>query len=209
MRPLALFAVLFLAACTAETDQRAHPQPPQEPPAPVLAPQDRDFLERAAKGSNAEVAMGRLVESRSTRADVIAFGHRMVADHSAINRDLAAIAARHQIVLPTSLGDQQASYDRVVDLYRDELDREYIRVMIDDHDTAVQLFREEASGGADPALRAFAAQTLPLIQSHLQHARALHAGRLKGGLKPALHYSTRHEACPFSAHSAPRAGLQP
>jgi putative membrane protein len=173
MRPLVLLAVLLLAACTAETDQRAHPQPPQEPPSPVLAPQDRDFLERAAKGSNAEVAMGLLVDSRSIRPDVIAFGHQMVGDHTAINRNLAAIATRYRIILPTSLGDHQASYDRVVDLYRDEFDREYVRVMIDDHDAAVQLFREEASGGADPALRAFAAQTLPLIQSHLQHAKGL------------------------------------
>jgi putative membrane protein len=173
MRPLAAAAMLLLAACTADTSQHAHPRPPQKPPSPVLAPQDRDFLEHAAQGSNAEVAMGRLVDSRATRPDVIAFGRAMVTDHTAINRRLAAIAARYPIILPTSLGDHQASYDRVVDLRRDEFDREFSQAMIEDHDMAVQLFREEASGGHDPALRAFAAQTLPLIQAHLQHAKAL------------------------------------
>lgn len=173
MKSLAPLAVVFVLACSPGADQSAHPQPPQSPPAPVLEPQDRDFLERAAKGSNAEIAIGSLVDARATRPDVVAFGHTMVRDHTEINRRLGAIATRYRIALPTDLGDHQASYDRVVDLHRDEFDREFSQVMIEDHDAAVLLFREEASGGADPALRAFAAQTLPLIQAHLQHAKGL------------------------------------
>ena len=173
MRPVALLAVFLFAACTAETKQHAHPRPPQQTPAPVLAPQDRDFLERAAKGSNAEISMGSLVDTHATRPDVIAFGRRMVADHGAIHRELNAIAARYRITLPTSLGEHQASFDRIVDLQRDHFDREFVQVMIEDHDMAVQLFREEAAGGLDPALRAFAARMVPVIQAHLQHAKAL------------------------------------
>ncbi len=173
MKPLVLLAVALVVACTPDTNQRAHPRPKQSLPMPVLAPQDRDFIERAAKGSNAEIVMGTLVDARATRPDVIAFGHAMVKDHTEINRRLGAIVTRYRIVLPTDLGDHQASYDRVVDLRRDEFDREFSQVMIEDHDMAVQLFREAAAGAADPALRAFAAQTLPLIQAHLRHAKAL------------------------------------
>jgi len=172
-----LAAVLLLSGCSPDTDQHAHarrldPAPSASQP---LASQDRDFLERAAQGGNAEVAIGELVSSRALRAQVVAFGHEMVAGHAAINRQLAAIAAKKRIALPSSLGEHQAGYDRVADLRHDAFDREFVRVMVEDHQDAVELFRSEAAGGADDELRAFAAATLPEIQAHLQHATSLAA----------------------------------
>lgn len=174
----ALLLALLLAACSPNIEQEAHPRRAGSPPAPVLAPQDRDFLERAAEGSNAEIAIGRLVETRAASPAVKAFGRMMVADHSAINARLAAIATRHRIVLPSSLGEHQAGYDRVVDRRLEDFDREFVKVMNEDHDQARELFRSEASGGYDPALKAFAAETLPTIEAHLTHAKAMAAGAL-------------------------------
>ena len=173
MKNLIALAVIVLAACTPEADQHAHIKPVQRPAGPVLHPQDRDFLEHASQGSNAEIAMGGLAANRAIAANVRALGQRMVNDHGAINRDLATIAGKHRIILPTGLGDQQASYDRLVDLHREHFDREFVQVMVEDHDTAVLLFQGEAAGGVDPEIRAYAARALPLIQAHLQHAKAL------------------------------------
>jgi putative membrane protein len=87
--------------------------------------------------------------------------------------DLGAMAARSRIVLPTSLGEAQASFDRLVDLHRDRFDEDFMKVMVDDHHAALELFRSEASGGSDPALKAFAAGTVPTIAAHLEHAKAI------------------------------------
>lgn len=175
--PLAFAVLLALAACTPDTAQQAHPRLAQTSlPAPVLAPQDRDFLEKAAEGSNAEIAMGKLVEERALSEEVKAYGRRMVADHSAINARLAAIAARHGVSLPTTLGEHQASFDRVVDLRREQFDQELMQVMNEDHDMARELFRSQASGGFNPDLRNFAASTLPTIDAHLTHAKAMAHG---------------------------------
>lgn len=169
-----LSLMLLMVACSPDTSQHAHPQPRSEPaPSADLASQDRDFIERATEGGNGELSMGALVDGRSLRADVIAFGHMMVADHSAANAQLAAIAAAKHIALPTSLGEHQQNFDRIVDLKHDDFDRQFKRVMIDDHQDAVQLFRSEAEGGVDPALKAFAAATLPKIEAHLAQAKAL------------------------------------
>lgn len=170
---LALAALLALVGCTPNTEQHAHARPPAEAQLPVLAPQDREFFERAAEGSNAEIAIGVLGRDRGVRPEVRAFGQRMVADHSAINARLAAIAARYRIVLPTSLGDHQASFDRVVDHHREQFDEEFMKVMVDDHHAAFELFRSQASGGLNPELKAFAVETLPTIATHLEHAKAL------------------------------------
>ncbi|MFL6248895.1 MAG: DUF4142 domain-containing protein [Thermoanaerobaculia bacterium] len=170
----ALACLLLLMACSPNIEQQAHPQPPVQPaPSADLASQDRDFLERAAEGSNAEVSMGALVDRHGLRGEVIAFGKLMVTDHTAINQQLTAIAKAKHISLPTSLGEHQQNFDKIVDLYRDDFDREFARAMLGDHQEAVRLFRDEASGGVDPDLKAFAAATLPKIEAHLQHAEEL------------------------------------
>lgn len=179
MRALIVFAILFVA-CTPDAEQHAHARRSSgDPPSPILPSQDRDFLEHAAEGSNAEIEIGKLVRFCAQRPEVKAYGERMIADHTAINQRLAAIAKKHRIVLPTSLGDHQLSYDRLVDLRFDRFDKEFMQVMVEDHDLAAELFRNEASGGADPELRTFAAETLPLVVAHLDHAKAM------AGPKPA------------------------
>jgi putative membrane protein len=172
-RALASCALLLLCFCSPDTAQRAHPRRIGAMPAPVLASQDRDFLEQAAEGSNAEIAIGALAAARAVRPEVKAFGQMMVRDHTAINRRLAAFAERRHIAPPADLGEHQAGYDRVVDFHRELFDEQFMQVMVEDHQRALQLFNAEASGGADPDLRAFAAATVPLIEAHLSEARSL------------------------------------
>ena len=176
MKTLACLVVLTLAACTADTAQRAHPVPGQRPvPSASLASQDREFLERATEGNIAEVAIGSLVDGRARMPEVTALGRMVAADHAASQKQLTAIAASKKIAVPTSLGEHQASYDRLVDLKGDDFDREFARVMVDEHQMAIELFRGEATSGTDPALKIVAATALPRLQTHLQHAQALSA----------------------------------
>jgi putative membrane protein len=167
--------LLILGRCSADVAQQVHPKGRDASPTPSasLSSQDREFIEQAAEGNRAEVAIGALVDGRALRPEVAAFGHMMVNDHSAANEQLAAIAVAHHIALPTSLGEHQAGFDRVVDRQLDPFDRELMRVMLGDHQEAVELFRSEASGGTDPQLKAFASARLPMIESHLRQAAAL------------------------------------
>jgi putative membrane protein len=175
-RILIAVATVLAAACSPDIAQDAHPGRGLTSNGPVLAPQDREFLERAAEGSNGEVAMGRLAASRGLRPDVRDFGQRMVVDHTTMNARLTAIAATHRIALPTSLGEHQAGYDRLVDLQREAFDQEFLQVMNEDHDMAYRLFRSEVAGGVDPELKAFAAWALPTIEAHLAHTKAAARG---------------------------------
>src|SRR5205085_12472258 len=100
MRTFALtFALLCAGACSPGISQREHPQPPpsEASQAETLPSQDREFLERASRGSNAEVAMGAITTTHAMRPQIIAFGQMMVRDHSAANAKLAAVAALKKI----------------------------------------------------------------------------------------------------------------
>jgi len=162
-----------MARCT--PDQSAHPQPPasEASKAASLSSQDRDFLERAAEGNNGEAAMGRVAQKNGASAAVIEYGRMMVADHGAAQTRLAAIARQKSIALPTSLGEHQAGFDRIVDLKGEDFDTEFMKVMVEDHHNAVLLYQSEASGGVDPPIVAYARETLPKIRAHLEHAKAL------------------------------------
>jgi putative membrane protein len=54
-------------------------------------------------------------------------------------------------------------------------DRGYLREMRQDHEEDIKLFSEAAQKASDPAVRTFAARTLPHLQEHLSRAVKLEA----------------------------------
>jgi putative membrane protein len=52
-------------------------------------------------------------------------------------------------------------------------DQHYMRLMVDDHDKAVKLFRQESGSGNNAELKQFAQKTLPTIEQHQKMALAL------------------------------------
>ena len=47
-----------------------------------------------------------------------------------------------------------------------EFDRAYMHEMVEDHDTDVKKFRQEAEHANDADLKAFAQKTLPVLEQH-------------------------------------------
>lgn len=52
--------------------------------------------------------------------------------------------------------------------------------MVKDHEKIVKLFQDQSQNGTDANAKAWAAKTLPALQSHLQMARSVNAS-LQGG----------------------------
>jgi putative membrane protein len=129
---------------------------------------DADFYKKAAEGGMAEVDMGKVAQSKATNSSVKDFGAMMVSDHSAANDKLKALAASKSIDLPSSPSmDQKATKKRLQMMPGDSFDRAYIKDMIKDHQEDIKEFQQEANSGKDPDARAFAAATLPTLQTHL------------------------------------------
>ena len=59
---------------------------------------DERFVEMAATGGQAEVAMGRLGQEQATSPDVKRFAARMVADHTKANEELMRTIHAHPTV---------------------------------------------------------------------------------------------------------------
>jgi putative membrane protein len=129
------------------------------------------FARKAAQGGMAEVEMGKVAVQHGGDAAVKEFGQRMVIDHTRANEELKAIAGSKNIQLPTGLNsDQKSEMDKLSKLSGAEFDREYMSAMVKDHEEDVEDFQTQAKDGTAPDIKAFAAKTLPTLQSHLQMA---------------------------------------
>ena len=129
---------------------------------------DSEFLTKAASGGMLEVELGKVVAQRATTAAAKQFAQQMVTDHTKANKELKALAAKKNITLPASLGDDQKKvYDEVLAEKGTKLDQKYISEMVDDHEEDVKEFREASTKAGDPEVKALATKTLPMLEMHL------------------------------------------
>jgi putative membrane protein len=139
-----------------------------------VSKQAKQFVHQAARAGIAEVKLGKMATEQAESRDVQQFGQRMVADHTKANDQLKAIAQDKNIEVPTEMNEKhQQLAEKLAKLRVAEFDRAYIRAMVKDHEEAVELFSKEAQQGQDADLKAFAAETLPTLQEHLNMVNEL------------------------------------
>ncbi|MBA3923051.1 MAG: DUF4142 domain-containing protein [Nostocaceae cyanobacterium] len=191
---LSALALSLFSGCTPATQQNqntsqapsstAQPVQATENPSPSVSPTpsgqnnlsvvDKKFMTEAAQGGLAEVQLGQLASQRATSDAVKQFGQRMVQDHTQANTQLKQLASQKGVTLPTTIGSEnQKVKQQLSKLSKTRFDKAYINDMVKDHVKDVSLFQSEAQGGQDTDVKAFAAQTLPTLQKHLQMAKSI------------------------------------
>ena len=140
---------------------------------------DKEFMNKAAQGGMAEVKLGELAASKAQSPEVKAFGQRMVVDHGKANADLKTLAAEKNATLPADVSSEQKEmYDKLSKLSGAEFDKEYVKGMVEDHEKDVAEFKKESTGAEDSGVKAFAAKTLPTLESHLEQIKTI-SGKMK------------------------------
>ncbi|HEX8177599.1 MAG TPA: DUF4142 domain-containing protein [Pyrinomonadaceae bacterium] len=143
---------------------------------------DMKFAMTAAQDGMTEVELGRLAVQKGMSDAVKQFGQRMIDDHTNANQQLMQLATSKGMTLPTTLDAKHAAMvAKFQRLQGAAFDRAYAKQMVQDHRKAVDLFQREADRGMDAGLKAFAAQTLPILQGHLSMAQAMNMGGKAGG----------------------------
>ena len=133
---------------------------------------DREFMVKAAQANIGEVKGGQLALTRAVAAPVRDFADHMIKDHSKANYELKTLARGKGVRLPndTDLKHHQMAH-QLAKLSGDPFDRAYTAAMVKGHKEVIAMFRNEAAGGRDPDVKAWASRTLPTLQEHLQHAK--------------------------------------
>jgi putative membrane protein len=150
------------------------PTRPNINPAVPNQQQDVTFVQQAATSGLTEVAEGKIAASHTQNPAVSEFGRWMVADHSAVNNVLAAIAQQEGIQPPTAITPmQQAEVNALQSLTDPQFFTTYVTNQVNDHAQTLMQFIQEANTGEDPAITAFARNQIPVLAQHLNEAVAL------------------------------------
>lgn len=140
---------------------------------------DNNFVVEAASGGMMEVELGRYAAANAGSAAVKQFGQMMVTDHTKADSALTTIAGVKGIVVPNVPGDDhQKHIDALKKKKGSEFDKDYMSMMVDDHEEDVRKFEDASKNAKDADIRAFATQTLPVLRKHLDAAK-----KIKDGLK--------------------------
>jgi len=134
-----------------------------------------DTIGDIARGNMAEISLSQVAVTRSQNEAVRQFAQMMVTDHTAAGNELQTLATSKNITLPTAMDQKhQSAMTKLGGESGSEFDRDYMKQMVNDHEKILSLLQKEANSGTDADLKAFAAKTVPTVQSHLTAARSLY-----------------------------------
>ncbi len=92
----------------------------------------------------------------------------MITDHGKANAELKRLATAKHITLPTDLdAEHQVKMDSLTNLSGKDFNKAYVNAMIEGHQKTLALMQDEVNKGKNTDFRGFAAQTIPIVQMHL------------------------------------------
>ena len=155
---------------TAAGDEAMPPAYDDTATAGVDATADADFFRKAMDGNQKEIALGELAQQQAQEQAVKDYAAMMVADHTAMNQQVAAAAGMADAAMPAAEPSVAADLEGKTGA---DFDRAYIDMMVADHEKTVAMFEDAAQNAATEEARTLAASALPKLREHLQRARDL------------------------------------
>jgi len=144
-------------------------------PSSVLAATDKSFIHDAALGSLEAEELGRLAAERASSPEVKSFGQKLADDHKQANDALKQIASSLQYEPPSRPSSHAKSERaRLEKLSGADFDREFLDLVVKQHQKDISVFERESRRAAAPAgLKSFAGSTLKGLQDHVKMAQDL------------------------------------
>lgn len=128
------------------------------------------FVMAAAQGDMYEVAASKMAATQAASADVKKFAAMMVEAHTATTAGLKAAIAKGNVSVtppPSPDADHQALLDALKGKSGADFDTAYLAQQREAHAKALATMQDYSANGDNAALKAFAADTAPKVQSHL------------------------------------------
>ena len=143
--------------------------------AKAAAMSDQQFVDFAAQTDMVEANLGQLAQSVAASQPVKDYAQMLVTDHTKDFNQLYNVAQEATLTRPVAIDAEQnkTMIDPFQKLKDAAFDRRYIHEMIAGHTKAIAIYKKEAADAQNPALKTYAEETLPVLEKHLDGAKAL------------------------------------
>jgi putative membrane protein len=150
------------------------------------APNDAQIAHIVVTANQVDIDAGKLAESKGSKADVKAFGKQMVTDHTAVNQQASALAAKLKVT-PEDNATSQAlkaggaeNVKKLQGLSGAAFDKAYVDHEVAYHEQVLEAIDKTLVPNAkNEELKALIVKVRPAFVGHLEHAKKIQAS-LKG-----------------------------
>jgi len=150
------------------------------------APNDAQIAHIVVTANQVDIDAGKLAESKASSNDVKAFGKQMVTDHSGVNQQAVALAAKLKVTPednPTSQSLKAGGADNVkklTGLSGAAFDKAYVDHEVAYHEAVLSAIDKTLIPSAkNEELKALIVKVRPAFVGHLEHAKMIQA-KIKG-----------------------------
>lgn len=141
---------------------------------------DEQIAAIVVAANQVDIDAGKAVESKSSNNEVKAFAHRMVAEHTDVNKQATALVTKLKVAPEENaiskglLSDGRKNLDRLNKLKGKSFDKTYIYQEVVFHKQVLDVIDNKLLPGAkNEELKALLVKVRPAIASHLEHAENL------------------------------------
>ena len=149
-------------------------------PAAAQAPNDAQIASIVVTANQVDIDAGKLAQKKGSNAEVKAFGKQMVTDHTAVNKQAAALAKKLKLKPqdnPTSKSLKSGGAQNLKKLGKLKgaaFDKAYIEHEVAYHEQVIDALNKTLIPNAKNAeLKKLLETGLPLFQGHLEHAKQI------------------------------------
>lgn len=183
-----VLALLFAPAALAQGPDypkiTTPPKTTQKPPAKLKLSADELQVMAHYKTVNAiEIDLGNAAKRQAGSQAVKAYGEMLVKDHTESNKKLAALAKKSGKTIPMlepasaiekqELADARANATKLEQLSGADFDREFLRMMISDHEKELAKIDAKIGDVENSELADLLKAQKPVLQRHADQAREL------------------------------------
>ncbi len=123
-----------------------------------------------------EIEAAKIAESRSKTPAVTGFAKQMVIAHTAMMNDMKPLVTAAGQTPAAKLDERRQGFiDNLKSAAAADFDKTYIDQQVAAHGEALTLMQGYAKDGPDAGLKGGAAKAVPMVQEHLDKAKAIQA----------------------------------
>lgn len=135
---------------------------------------DAEMAVKMADAGMYEVRVSELAQTKATMAEVKEFAAMMIKDHTMANEELKAWAARKNVSLPSAMSeDKQKKYNDLNEEKGLDFDKEYMKMMVKDHNDDIDLFQKCVDDCKDAELKSWSNEKLTTLRMHKEKAEQI------------------------------------
>jgi putative membrane protein len=144
---------------------------------------DQKFVDFAAQTDMVEANLGSLAQSAGNSQAVKDYGQMLATDHTSDYQKLQSVAQQAGLTVPAAI-DAQHNKSMIGPMHAlkgSAFDKKFDREMAAGHSEAIAIYKKEAADAQNPALKAYAQETLATLQKHLDDSKNLEQGKAPAG----------------------------